>query len=154
MNEAIDQRIAGEGIEEEESPTRKIDGDTAEADLTLKAADATNETIKTALLKQDRTDDAEESDEEQKEDGEPEISPWPCSDRFFIQENGEFRKRWEIAIIVLALYNATLIPLQLFFQPNPGFIDNDVIRCTDAVVDLLFLIDIIFEFRTMTLEPK
>lgn len=54
----------------------------------------------------------------------------------------------------MALYNAALIPLQLFFQPNPGFIDNDFIRCSDSIVDLLFLIDIIFEFRTTGLDMK
>lgn len=47
-----------------------------------------------------------------------------------------------------------MIPLQLFFDPNPDFIDNDFIRCSDAIVDLLFLIDIIFEFRTTFLDTK
>ena len=54
----------------------------------------------------------------------------------------------------MALYNAFIIPLQLFFDPKPGIIDNDIIRCSDAVVDLLFLIDIIFEFRTTYLDTK
>ena len=46
-----------------------------------------------------------------------------------------------------------MIPLQLFFDPNPDFIDNNIVRCSDAIVDLLFLIDIIFQFRTTFLEP-
>jgi hypothetical protein len=73
---------------------------------------------------------------------------------FFIQETGEFRKYWELLIICLALYNALVIPIQIFFQPNPIWVSTDAIRCTDALVDLLFLIDIIFEFRTTYLEPK
>ena len=152
MNEEIEQRMAGEGLEEEEAQSKKIDGDTGEAELTRNSVNA-NDSLKIHLIKPDRTDDVEESDEETKEDEDPETSPWPCSEKFFISESSEFRKRWEIAIMVLALYNATLIPLQLFFQPNPGFIDNDYIKCTDAVVDLLFLIDIIFEFRTTRQEP-
>jgi hypothetical protein len=72
---------------------------------------------------------------------------------YFIQENGTFRKYWEIIVIFLALYNAFMIPLQLFFDPNPDFIDNDIVRCSDAIVDFLFLVDIIFQFRTTFLEP-
>ena len=72
------------------------------------------------------------------------ISAWPCIRPWLIQENGTFRKYWEIAVIFLALYNALMIPLQLFFIPNPSFIDNDIVRISDAIVDLLFLIDIIF----------
>ena len=47
-----------------------------------------------------------------------------------------------------------MIPLQLFFIPNPSFIDNDAVRLSDAIVDLLFLIDIIFQFRTTYLDTK
>ena len=57
-------------------------------------------------------------------------------------------------IIFLALYNAAVIPLQLFFVPNPKLIDNELIRFSDAVVDFIFLIDIIFTFRTTYLDPK
>lgn len=71
---------------------------------------------------------------------------------FLIQETGELRKYWEVIIIFLALYNALVIPIQLFFDPNPNIIDNDAVRCTDALVDFLFLIDIIFEFRTTFLD--
>ena len=44
------------------------------------------------------------------EDYEP-ISSWPCCKPYLIQENGTFRKYWEIAVIFLALYNAFIIPL-------------------------------------------
>ena len=87
----------------------------------------------------------------QSTENEP-IPTWPCAKPYLIQENGTFRKYWEIAVIFLALYNAFVIPLQLFFDPNPNFIDNNIVRCSDAVVDLLFLIDIIFMFRTTYLD--
>lgn len=96
----------------------------------------------------------EDSDDARDLGAQEQASLWPCCPPYFIQENGEFRKYWEIIIIFLALYNAAVIPLQLFFTPNPHIIDNDMIRFSDAVVDLIFLIDIIFEFRTTYLDPK
>jgi len=101
---------------------------------------------------------AQEDEEETDNEFGSEAKPMSKCDRyfpnFFIQETGEFRKYWEILVICLALYNALVIPIQIFFQPNPVWVSTDAIRCTDAVVDLLFLIDIIFEFRTTYLEPK
>ena len=70
----------------------------------------------TTFPKEGKTDDADETEEDL---GEKELESkpaWPCQpSKFFIRENGTFMKYWEIIIIFLALYNAILIPLQLFF---------------------------------------
>ena len=148
------RRISG-GLQDEKELDKQID-DLQEPDKELSFDDKPK--MITDDEKPKKMEDVEvlveESEDETAtyaEDYEP-ISSWPCCKPYLIQENGTFRKYWEIAVIFLALYNAFIIPLQLFFDPNPNFIDNDIIRCSDAVVDLLFLIDIIFQFRTTALD--
>ena len=106
-----------------------------------------------AIAQDESEEEFDENLDEYSHETDEVIPSCPCVPPYFIQENGTFRKYWEIIVIFLALYNAFMIPLQLFFDPNPDFIDNNIVRCSDAIVDLLFLIDIIFMFRTTFLEP-
>ena len=106
LNDDIEDRIAGGAVEEEaESPSKKIDDGVKESTLALKDDETDTHG------KQGKTEDAEESEEEVGDHEPDPIPAWPCQPPFFIQENGTFRKYWEIIIIFLALYNATLIPL-------------------------------------------
>ena len=72
--------------------------------------------------------------------------------------SGVFVKWWNNIIIILAMYNSILIPLQLFYADmGHSKIDPDtgqVVAFIDACVDLLFLVDIIIRFRTTFLDPK
>ena len=58
-------------------------------------------------------------------------------------------------IIVLALYNSVLIPLQIFYKEKGASVfQGEVIRLIDASVDLIFLLDIVIKFRTTYLDSK
>lgn len=68
---------------------------------------------------------------------------------------GAFIKYWTNFIIVLAMYNSLTIPLQIFYkEKSHSALLGYPITLIDAIVDLLFLIDIIITFRTSFLDPK
>mmetsp|Transcript_33 Transcript_33/g.64 ORF Transcript_33/g.64 Transcript_33/m.64 type:complete len:175 (-) Transcript_33:2041-2565(-) len=53
------------------------------------------------------------------------------------------------------MYNSLFIPLQIFYKENAhSALGGTTVRMIDAIVDLLFLIDIIITFRTTFLDPK
>ena len=54
--------------------------------------------------------------------------------------------RWDIIIIVLALYNSITIPLSIAFQEP--FLETVGIVIFDSFVDLVFFIDLFINFRT------
>ena len=68
------------------------------------------------------------------------------------KENSKLRTGWDLFVIILAIYNAILIPLNISFSP-PDF-TSPAFQIVDAVVDLLFLFDIVFTFRTTYLDPE
>jgi hypothetical protein len=55
-------------------------------------------------------------------------------------------------VIVLAIYNALSIPLSIAYSPlslaSPEF------QATDAIVDFIFLLDIVITFRSTFLDPE
>ena len=112
LNESIDERMAGAAGDEDESPSKKIDDGVYESGMGLKG-DLGGETA--TYGKEGKTEEADDSDDELGLTEDEKIPAWPCLPPFLIQENGTFRKNWEIIIIFLALYNALMIPLQLFF---------------------------------------
>ena len=69
-----------------------------------------------------------------------------------IRSNSTFRTNWDLFVIILAIYNAVTIPLNIAFDPlalgTPAF------QAVDALVDLIFLIDIVLTFRTTFLDPE
>jgi hypothetical protein len=57
-----------------------------------------------------------------------------------------WRCNWDLLIIVLVLYNAFTLPLEIAF--NPPFLSSEVAKYVNLFLDLFFLIDIFVNFRT------
>lgn len=72
--------------------------------------------------------------------------------RFMFKQNGLIKKNWNLFIIVLAIYNSISIPLQLSFSPK--ILQEANFRFLDSFIDLLFLFDVIFTFRTTYLDQE
>lgn len=69
--------------------------------------------------------------------------------------SGEFIKYWNNFVIILAMYNSIIIPVQIFYkEKGHTALRGNVISCIDAFVDLFFLLDIIIRFRTSFLDTK
>jgi hypothetical protein len=53
---------------------------------------------------------------------------------------------WDCFIIILAIYNCLLIPLQISFQPK--FLETTPFIAIDNLIDFIFCLDIFIGFRT------
>ena len=66
--------------------------------------------------------------------------------KYMIDHTSRFRMIWDLTIVTLVIVNMFLIPLEVSFTPpftkEPGFI------AFDYLFDLIFLLDLIFNFRT------
>ena len=60
--------------------------------------------------------------------------------------------RWDVVIIVLSIYNSLAITLQIAFEPPE--LNDYSIQIIDALIDFVFLVDIVFTFRTTQLDIK
>jgi len=69
---------------------------------------------------------------------------------YMYKGSGRIIKRWDSLIIILSIYNAFTIPLDLSFQP--AFFKNDFLQIFDSTVDLIFIVDICLMFRTTYID--
>ena len=86
--------------------------------------------------------------EEQKE------LPIKASDnKIIFRYSSNFIKHWNNMVIILAMYNSITIPITIFYGDDAhSFFSSQTIGLMDAIVDLIFLIDIIITFRTTYLD--
>lgn len=76
-------------------------------------------------------------------------------EKIIFEGSGEFVKYWNNFVIILAMYNSIIIPVQIFYKDKGhSALRGSVITCMDAFVDLFFLFDIIIRFRTSFLDTK
>ena len=80
--------------------------------------------------------------------------PLVASDgKIIFSHNSKFIKYWNNTVILLAMYNSVTIPMAIFYgDQGPSFIQSETIAICDALVDFIFLIDIIITFRTTYLN--
>jgi hypothetical protein len=70
--------------------------------------------------------------------------------KYMISFNSPYRLIWDMMIVILALYNAIIVPLEISFKPD--FRENPGYEFVDYFVDFIFLIDILINFRTTTVN--
>lgn len=68
--------------------------------------------------------------------------------------DGNFIQWWEFFILFLAIFNSISIPFQVFYKREYtwSLLKSREFQILDAVIDLLFLIDIIVQFRTTYID--
>jgi hypothetical protein len=71
---------------------------------------------------------------------------------FRFHPNKGFKLRWDLIVIILSIYQAFVLPLQ-FSIPNT-FVDLKFVEVFDVIIDYLFFLDIIINFRTIYIDPK
>ena len=69
---------------------------------------------------------------------------------------GNFRKRWDLFCLVVLLYVCTVTPFSIAFigddlQKFPGW---EILFFLDRFVDLVFMVDIVFNFRTAWMDVE
>ena len=69
-----------------------------------------------------------------------------------IRLSSKLRFRWDILIILLALYNSITIPINIAFDPES--LNSVGIAIFESFIDLIFFIDIMINFRTSYISTK
>ena len=69
----------------------------------------------------------------------------PLCNRFLIHPDSWFKIIWDLIIIVLSVYNAILIPYEFSYSLE----ENTLWIVFDYMIDSLFWIDILINFRTI-----
>jgi len=67
-------------------------------------------------------------------------------DSCMFRPNDSIKSKWDIIIIVCAIFNCLTIPLGVAFQPE--FMKKDWFGVLNNIIDVVFGIDIIIAFRT------
>lgn len=65
--------------------------------------------------------------------------------RFLFHPDSGFKIVWDLIIIVLSVYNAILIPYEFAYSLD----ENEIWLVFDYIIDSLFMIDILINFRTI-----
>jgi hypothetical protein len=71
--------------------------------------------------------------------------PW-----YTIRHNDNFRMKWDIFVILLAIWNCISIPFDVSFEPDMGAFYANV----EQFIDLCFGLDILIAFRTTFIDQK
>ena len=69
--------------------------------------------------------------------------------KFLCSSNWAARERWDYFVMFIATWNALALPIELAYEPEWASSSGNAI--INALIDLLFLIDIIVVFRTTTI---
>lgn len=62
-----------------------------------------------------------------------------------------YRIKWDLVIIILAIYNSISIPLEIAFEPPS--LRSTYAQVLDTVIDMCFALDILLTFRTTVVHP-
>lgn len=81
----------------------------------------------------------------------PEDEKWK-SRKCFWQMNEQVRIKWDLFVMILATWNCFSIPFNVAFEPD--FMTTIWMDLFNAVIDILFMIDVIINFRTSYINSK
>ena len=70
--------------------------------------------------------------------------------KWTIRYNDNFRMKWDILIILFALYNCVLIPFDVAFEPMMPA----MVRGFGTIVDIMFGLDILVAFKTTYIDTS
>jgi hypothetical protein len=73
-------------------------------------------------------------------------------DKYLISYKSGTKDLWDKFILILAIQNSFIIPIDLAFKPE--FTKIPWFKLFDALVDILFVIDMVLMFLTTYLDSK
>ena len=69
-----------------------------------------------------------------------------------IRYHNPYRIKWDLFVIILAVYNSIFLPLEIAFRPS--FLKHQNLVNINHVIDAIFGIDIIISYRTTYVNPQ
>ena len=76
----------------------------------------------------------------------------PRHEEYILRISDKFRLRWDIYIIIAAIYNTISIPLDIAFKPL--ILESIEVTVMESFIDLSFFIDMFINFRTTFISQK
>lgn len=70
--------------------------------------------------------------------------------RFIFKPNDSFKSKWDLVIMLSALFNCFTIPFKVSF--NPDFMETQIFKSFNSIIDFIFALDIIITFRTALID--
>ena len=70
-----------------------------------------------------------------------------------IRQNNKFRIRWDMIIIMFSMWNSFTAPLDYAYKNNMDFFKSDELFYVDTLLDIMFIFDMILNFRTSFIHP-
>ena len=72
--------------------------------------------------------------------------------RCLIRGHSKFKLRWDVVIMILAVFNCFAIPVDVAFEP--GFFETTIFLVLNSIIDFIFFLDLIVNFRTTFIHQK
>lgn len=72
--------------------------------------------------------------------------------KYLIRSHSTWKLKWDIVIMIFAIFNCFAIPVDVAFEP--GFMDTWYFLLINSVIDFIFLLDLIINFRTTFIHAK
>lgn len=72
------------------------------------------------------------------------------SARCLVRYNVGWRVYWDLFMMILAIYNCFVIPIQISF--NPPVFNGPIFLVINSIIDILFAVDIVVLFRTTYID--
>lgn len=73
-----------------------------------------------------------------------------CKFELLVYPNSKFKIVWDLIVIALSVYNSVLIPYEFAYSSNTHI----VLDVLDRVIDSIFIIDIVVNFRSVYKDSK
>lgn len=67
-----------------------------------------------------------------------------------IKVQGKAKLQWDLIIIVFSVYQAFSVPLDIAFEYD--YSNSPTVRTINSIIDLVFIMDIVFRFRTTYID--
>ena len=68
------------------------------------------------------------------------------------RHNNKWRIRWDLAVIVLVVYNCISIPFEVAFEQK--FTEHVILDILDFIIDAIFFLDLVINFFTTYVNSK
>jgi uncharacterized membrane protein len=72
--------------------------------------------------------------------------------KYIISFDADWKNKWDISVLVLAIYSGFVIPLAFSFEPF--FVNHSGVYAMTYIIDFIFLVDLILGFFTTYINDK
>lgn len=69
-----------------------------------------------------------------------------------LRGHSKWKLRWDLVVMILAIYNCFTIPLEVAFEPPS--METVGFEALNWIIDTLFFLDLVINFRTTYIHPK